>query len=227
MAKIYCLLFVLCRAVLVQAQVVAIQNEKQNTLYIGVNNYLTIAVEQCPGDTVQVSSTAGSLVPLGEKEHNHYNILVDSPGYVMIEVKKKTGNEYKIIGNQRYKASYLPDPVPYYARRRGGELSVADMDEGFVPMAKQPGYEKITRYVMDSFTVLVLRGDKLAYAHKEAGNAKMADATLAFFRSLKPGDKLLFTGLSCTGRDKRKTRLPVMEFDIVKEHGNEHMEEKE
>ncbi len=210
-----------------RAQVVAIQNDKHNTLYIGVNNYLTVAVEQCPADTIQVTSTAGKLEAPGSNDHNHYNILVDSPGYVLIEVKKRVGNEYKVIGNQRYKVAYLPDPVPYYARRRGGPLALADMDEGFVPMAKLPGYEKMTRYVMDSFAVLVLRGDKLAYVCREAGSAKMSDATLAFFKTLQPGDKLLFTGLSCTGRDKRKTRLPVMEFDIVAQRVIVNTEEKE
>jgi hypothetical protein len=174
-----------------------------------------------------VTSTAGKLEALGSNEHNHYNLLVDTPGYLLIEIQKKVGGQYKVISNQRYKVAYLPDPVPYYARRRGGELSVADMDEGFVPMAKLAGYEKMTRYVMDSFTVLVLRGDKLAYVHKEAGNAKMSAATLAFFKTLQPGDKLLFTGLSGTGRDKRKTRLPVMEFNIVKQPVIVNTEEKD
>lgn len=211
MRQTLCFLLALQISMQTAAQVVAIQNDKQNKFYIGIANYITVVVAQCPYDSVQVVCKNGVLTRINS---NRYEVVVDSPGLVFIEVSRKKDQGYELLDTRRYKAEYLPAPTPIYAHRSGGKMPLAEMDEGYILIAKQLETDRAAkmRYVIDSFTLMVVRNDKMIFLRRQPGGIKMDDTTLAFLKTLQVNDKLMFTGITCKGPDKRLYNLHALEL---------------
>jgi hypothetical protein len=85
----------------------AVSLDKQNVLYIGVDNPLTIAAFDTPPDSLDVRGK-GAGISITKNGKGHYIARVSAPGEAKIFVKnKKTNTEDSLI----FRAKRIPDPV--------------------------------------------------------------------------------------------------------------------
>ena len=91
--------------------------DKMNIFYIGIDNPITAAVAGIPSHQVTLKSNEATIKDLG---NGHYNVTVDKPGDVIIQVnvKGETTQEMK------FRVKRLPDPISTLNGRSGGEMSV-------------------------------------------------------------------------------------------------------
>jgi GldM C-terminal domain len=85
----------------------AVSLDRQNTLYIGVDNPLTIAAFDTPDDSLDVRGK-GAGITITKNGKGHYIARVSAPGEAIIFVKnKKTQTEDALI----FRVKRIPDPV--------------------------------------------------------------------------------------------------------------------
>jgi hypothetical protein len=83
---------------------VSIAADKMNILYLGVENPITVAVEQTQNSNVKISSEDMTITPLG---NGKYNVLPKKEGKVIIKVET---DEMK--RDMEFRVKLLPDPLP-------------------------------------------------------------------------------------------------------------------
>lgn len=83
---------------------VAISLDKQNVLYIGVDNPLTIAAFDTPDEGLDVS---GKGVAITKNGNGHYTARVSSPGEAIIFVKN---NKKQTTDSLQFRVKRIPDP---------------------------------------------------------------------------------------------------------------------
>jgi hypothetical protein len=85
----------------------AVSLDKQNILYIGVNNPLTIAAFDTPDDSLGVRGK-GAAISITKNGKGHYIARVSAPGEAKIFVKNnKTNTEDSLI----FRVKRIPDPI--------------------------------------------------------------------------------------------------------------------
>ena len=220
-ARIWFLLFSLF-APPAYCQVVAIQNDRGNTLYLGIENPLTIVVEKVPLNAITISATNGKIIG-GEK--GHYSIIPDSLGKVEIEVNKITAKGSVKIYAEYFRVINIPDPIPHFTSqyKSGGYINASVARVQLAPFAGGSDHFGCGKFTIDSVTVIVIRNGKLVCCnslHNHHGVRFSDDETTQkIMETLMGGDKLLFTGITCYGPDGKTRRLTPMDFTIVDDSG--------
>ena len=101
------ILFVLLHFTSIANAQTAVSLSKQNVLYIGVNNPLTIAAFDTPDDSLEVYSKKFG-VSITKNGKGRYTTRVASPGEAIIFVKN---NKKQTTDSLQFRVKRIPDPV--------------------------------------------------------------------------------------------------------------------
>ena len=201
-------------------QVVAVQNNRGNVLYVGMENRLIIAVQNAPLHSIAVTTDNGKIVKV---EPGTYEITPDSLGYAKIEVYRKTWRGAVKIGRSGFQVKRLPDPIPYFTNKSGGTISGPLARAQIAPSAAIHGEFGDGPAVIISCTIIVLRDGKTFFCKTISNDHGVGfsdnEETQKMMANLQDGDKLLFTGIVCRTYIATK-QLPPMEFSIGEEQDN-------
>ncbi|MBK8920470.1 MAG: M48 family metalloprotease [Saprospirales bacterium] len=107
--------------------VVAIEVNKMNVFYIGVDNPITVAVpdHDCQSLQVRLLGEGGKIIPLGNCT---YNVVVSRPGTMAIEVYSAADTERQtLLGVKTFRVKRIPDPVVVFERPSGNIIAKADI----------------------------------------------------------------------------------------------------
>ena len=116
----------------VWGQTVCVSNIKQNILYEGIVNPLTVAAENISCDSILVTTTYGKIWG----GNCQYQIRISTPDTidllnriisVNIKVKGIVNGDTINLGNFPFRLHNMPLPVARVANRPGGEVSAAEM----------------------------------------------------------------------------------------------------
>jgi hypothetical protein len=182
------------------AQVVAIQVDKENKVYLCVDNPLTVAVEGLSSRDISLSTDNGEIKK-DEYSIGHYNYHPKYPGIGMIYVKKnilKGGN--KIIDSMRLRVHRMPLPQPKFAGRSSGSMSKAQILVQAGITAPIENFDINGQYRVHSYTVLVYR-DKTEIFRKQILGPLFDKTVSDFLYSLQNEDELKFTEIKITDCD--------------------------
>lgn len=183
----FILLFISCKP----AYQVVVAAQRQNGLYLHVENPIDIGITGMRNTSYSVTSDNG-VVFIND---NQYYILPETKGRCHIFIKK--GN--KIIGKSLFHVLDLPIPVVrlFTLKHRGVEKSLDDYNRIYVDFED---FVFDVRATIKSFSVQLIRNDTLL---QEVFNENdyMNDATKALIGSRKKGDIILFTNVKATLED--------------------------
>ncbi len=201
-------------------QGVAIQNDRDNILYFGVpNSFKVVAQGFGPGPLI-VTSNGGEISNDDYGRKGWYNILPDHVGNIEIVVKKKSNRGLVRIYSQPFRVKNIPDPILKLSNNSGGYISASLARVQIAPFADRESDFGCGRgYIIDSFTIIAIRQGQVALIrslHNPAGTRFTDDEVTAdFMKTLKSGDKLVFTGIDCIRSDAKHIHLKPMEFILT------------
>jgi hypothetical protein len=210
----------------VYCQVVAIQNDKQNFFYIGIDNPITVAAAGYRSSDISVTITDGTITG----DHGRYVIRAEHPGNVTIEVRRKTTKGFKIITEMLFRVQRIPDPTPQFAGKTNGTIYGPLARAQIAPAARIVGFDFDAKFTIDSCTILVLRNSKPFFIRSlyNHNGVRFSDdkETQSMIQTLKGGDKLLFIDMTTRGPDNISRHIVPMEFTITDSQINSGDEKK-
>ncbi|MGG9972629.1 GldM family protein [Ferruginibacter sp. SUN002] len=197
--KYFILLFIFCTNFSLYAQRTAVALEKMNVFYIGVENPLTVAAENCSCAQLVVKATNGRLTRKG----CNFIIRVTEPGKSAIIIYKRTGNKLKELDTWEYRVKMVPDPIfkiGYYGPCRDKITTNHIKEQKFV-RAELENFDFLGNFKVDSFRVTISNDSSLTKTYLNISN-KISDELHAAFLALQKNDKIVFDKILVTGPDK-------------------------
>ena len=202
-----------------QAQHFAISNDKMNVVYIGVDNPITIAVENWPCNKLVVKVNNGTITGSNCK----FIYRGTEPGATNIVVFKKTAKVLKVIGYYSFRVKRLPAPVfkiGHYASNysNGNEKTVQKIvlaAQQFV-RADLENFDIDVKYWIDSFSVKIFYSDSAKVKTFFNITGKISQELSEGFSVLKKDDIVVFHKIFAKGPDGLQYELNPLILTINK-----------
>lgn len=225
MRYILCVLFAGVLAFDCRAQVVAIQNDKMNILYVCVGNPLTIAAENTFSKSLVVTTDNGKIHPDSFGRKGSYIIFPEHAGKATVYVKKRTPKGLKTIGHIGFRVRYWPAPVVRLGDKKGGDISQALLCAMIAPGTRIEEMDICAHIPIIEFTVIVKRRNKEIFRRTTVGKsyARIDTITNDFFQRLHNNDVVIFKDMMirnnrCFSSNKLSDSLVFTITDAHKYH---------
>jgi hypothetical protein len=191
------------------AQHIAVAADKENVLYVGVENPLTIAAENCPCNKMVVKSNTGTLTGAGCS----YIFKSNQVGSADFTVYRKNGRLLKKIETSVFRVKNLPLPVFKIGPSVDGMMAPKLAVQEYV-RADLDGFDIDARFQVTSFNVSIYSYDTCKIQHfKNTGN-KISDELRTAFSLLKDNDSIIFNEIIAVGPDGQNQKLAPLYLTI-------------
>jgi hypothetical protein len=207
MNKILILIVLLCSYFFnkIHAQVV-LQLEKVDVLFVGVENIVTIAVENNTIDNLTFKASNAAIIHV---ENNKFKVLPEKPGTVTINIFKKEQN----IGTHTFRARNLPEPEWYFKIQRLIDTKAQCGNNGLASLkdyeihVKQSSFPYDVRCEMLSLDFTLVGKNNKVFKIANKGNF-FNDEIKTVVEKAEIGDMLYFEKVKCRcGFDKTVINL--------------------
>ena len=217
------------------AQYSAIGIETNNTLFLGIQNKISIAAENTSCNSLVVKVTNGNIS--GENCQYIYSINFDSAQKnhitdTKVEVYKKNKNKLELLTTKGFIIKKVPDPVAciltcnnnrisylYFQKRTFNDGHPKSPDiRAEIPLSIYGiyGLSFDCHFVVDSFYYSIFRGDScLVKPILNKGNY-FTDDTHEIFKQLKENDTIIFDRIYAKGSDGSKRVLNSLTIKVSK-----------
>jgi hypothetical protein len=212
-------LVLLCKFLV--AQKFAVAADKNNILYIGIDNPLSIAVEGITCNEIFIKTYNGTI---SKYENCTYTFRGNKTGRADIILYKKINNKLKEIGRSVFRLKNIPAPS-FYIAQYGKSFLYNDFNSknkaSKVVLAAQQyvradleNFDFDIKFLIDSFTVKILSSDSSSVkTFLNAGNKIKQEVTEAF-HNLKNDDIVLFTKIHAKYPDGLDVELTPLVLTI-------------
>ena len=200
---------------MVAAPSVAVEPEKMNVFYIGVENPVIIsAAGVSPTDLqVSISGCGGKIIPKGGGK---YIVTVTSPGECKINVSAKTKDGVKPQGPPKvFRVKKIPDPLPKLGGKpANGVLEMPKLQVGSIGGvgAEIPGFDFDVKFPVQEFVFsAVVKGSLKEF---KCNGANLSPEAKAVLQSLAPGGKCYFENIKVKAPDGTIRTLSTVSLKI-------------
>ena len=188
------------------AQTVAVQLDKQNVVYIGIENPMTITAEGYKCKDLVVTTDNGIVTAADQAGHFHIEPL--HTGVANITIGVRTPQGIKVLDKQIMRIKCIPGPSFFLLGKKNGFLSASLAHASIAPQAVLPNFDYDMKFVITGFRLTVTRNKNMLMTetvYHDSGARFTDNATVsAMMKSLKPGDEIFldkFTWLSPWGKN--------------------------
>lgn len=193
------------------SQNISISADKNNVLYVGIDNPISIAVENYPFDQIIVKASHGSIEGSGGK----YLYRGMEPGGVHIIIYKKTSLEE--IGRRPFGLRYIPDPVAKvgaWGNDNGNARAVLLKSQNWI-RADLEYFDFEATFRVLSFTLSIFYRDSCFIKEVLNTGNKFNDEVTAALKTIKKGDIVIFEEISVIGPDRRRRLISPLVLTIT------------
>ena len=186
-----------------QAQHFALGFDKFNIAYIGLDNPISIAVENCPCNHIVLKVENGTVTG----ENCRYIFRAKEVGAAHITVYKKTASHLKEVGQYAFRVKRIPPPafkigpygVSYFYADRKAQTAVLRSQQ--YVRAELDGFDFDARCIVDSFQVKIFHVDSAKTSTYFNTTNKINQQIRDVFSGLKNGDIIFFNKIFAKGPD--------------------------
>lgn len=180
----------------------AVQNDRFNVLYCGMENPLTIAVAGARPESIIITSTDGNIKKDTFGRPGDYRIKPERPGAIEVTAFVKKKGKLLKQGSTIFRVKRIPLEVSFCGRN-GGNLPAKEVYYSFGPQAfVGAGWLQDCRWggaLLMQFTLIVERHGREIFRKTMIGKngvefngdaPRIDETTRAFFKKLRNNDKL-------------------------------------
>jgi len=214
------------------AQFSVIKVERDDILFAGVDNKISIVVENIPCSSLIIKTTDGKII--GKNCQYIYSINFDSVQKkgitgTRIEVYKKTKKQPKLLSNIFFYIRKIPDPQVCILRCEDSRIRYSFFQKSTINdgHSKPPnlraevpfflfGIPTDSRFIVVSFYSSVFRGDScIVKPILNIGNY-FTDETYEGFKTIKENDTIVFDRINAKGNDGSNRMLKSVTILVTK-----------
>jgi hypothetical protein len=197
-------------------QVIAMELDKQNLLYVGIENPVTVAVEGYSCKSIFLTTDNGSITG----QNGHYVLTPATPSHTMaVQINAKTASGIKELGVKTFRAKCAPSPVVRLMGKSGGNIKASIIHMAIAPIAYFDGFEYDAHILIDKVTITMIRNGATLFERSMRSERGVRftddDDVQKMIQSLRPHDVLRLDGLTYANTVRACSQLPPLEFTIV------------
>lgn len=174
----------------------AVQLDKMNVLYLGMDNPITIAVAGAPANTIKIRTEDG--ITLSNGKEGHYTARVSKVGHLSIYVSAEGMEEQK----HSFRVKRIPNPVLRLGNKEGGLVNRGELKAFRGLVANIENFDIDARCSCSSYQVTLApkNGDPITVKNEGTYFTKQTESILA---NAEAGDNLYFSKayVRCPGDD--------------------------
>lgn len=193
--KIWCWIFFLCLPLLLYSQEAVVAADNMQMVYAGLDNPLTIAVEETSCDLIVIETDNGIIT---RDSLCHYSWKPVRPGEASLALKKKKGNGFDELGNKSFRVKRIPDPL---ASLGGSGHAIHKFIRQKGLLVKMDGFDWDVHFEVVDFYLEITSKGKCIYAALNKGALYSPEAVAAIGK-MYPGDLIKADRIRCVGPDK-------------------------
>lgn len=187
-----------------------ISNTKENVVYIGIPNPIDVAVEDRRCKDFSVVTDNGKIEAAETACSYTYN--PSTVGKAEITVRDK--QQGKVIRKCVFRVKNIPPPVAMLAGKSEGVISRSVLKVQIGLAAVLNGFDFDARFVIDAYTVSIVRNGKSFFV-KSCEGARFPQDVLDAFGRTEKGDRLIFAGIRYRSPADKQGAVQPIEFEIV------------
>ena len=208
MKKFFSLIIILLyQAPLCFSQVISVANDRENIVTVGLDNPLTIAVENFTAKSIIAKTDNGKL----SGGNGIYILNPVNTGIATITLFKKVDGKLKVIGKRMFRAKLLWDPV-FKIGSGKRSISKAELAAQQYVRAELEGSDFSLIFSVDSFKVCIIFSDTCRYIEKLNIGNKISEEVNKEFKMVHKNDTIIFKDIFCTGPGGQRKIEPVIVF---------------
>ncbi len=126
--------------------------EKMNVLYVGIDNPIAVSVSGVPSSKISVKMDDGKITG----SNGEYIVNIGSPGEAKIDVFAEMDNgEKKPAGTFTFRVKRVPDPVSYFANKKGDDIiSKTELEKADKVQARMDNFDFDLHFDVISFEIV-------------------------------------------------------------------------
>ncbi|MEP7198121.1 MAG: GldM family protein [Saprospiraceae bacterium] len=188
------------------AQTISVSNDKENILYIGIDNPMTIAVENESARNLVIKTDNGSI----NGTNGLYYFRSNTIGKAEIIIYKKNGSKLKELGRKYFRVKRMEDAI-FKIGSGNDSINLAELVAQQYVRAELDGkYGFDLKITVESFTVCIIPSDTCNFIERINIGNKISDEIRNEFRLLKSNDIIIFKKIIVTYPDAKKEISPRM-----------------
>lgn len=191
-------------------QTATVTPDNFNVFYKGVDNPITVVVENCPCKDVVVKPSVGYIY--GKGCHYYYKTRSDTTSTeVKIYVGELKGNDTNWIETIDYRLHLVPDPTPYIGNLEGGWIAkdLLCISGGITPRHSFGDFS----YTVTSYSIKISRNDSVLFKFENYVGPKFENDFIKFIKeNCISNDDLVFYNIIAMGKDGLHRKLTEMRF---------------
>ncbi|MEZ5007216.1 MAG: GldM family protein [Chitinophagales bacterium] len=213
MKNLILLIIVLVSSNILLAQHITVANTRLNIIYMGIDNPISITVENYDCDDLIIYCTNGLIK---QDDGCQYTIRTSEVGEVKITVNIKKDGEITALKTIYFRSQRIPPPVAQVARKSGGEVSVNEfkLQKGVGVVLE--GFDFDVKYAVTNYSCIIITfSNKEAKFIDSSSEAKFTNKMTSAFNKIKVGDEVIFYDIRANGPDERQCLIESIKFDII------------
>jgi hypothetical protein len=187
----------------------AVENEKNNIVYVGVENQINISAFEYPCQDVAMAADKGELKKTDEC--GHYIFTTNEDGIVTFSVNALKNGRSTYIDKHTFRMKYPPSPKATIFGAKDGIIGLDALNKAVGMACELRDFDYEIYYKIESFSYQVVSDGKTGTKIFNEGN-KFNEAILKSFQQLKKGDTILFTEIKC--KAPFKDNMPLYDYTL-------------
>jgi len=193
-----------------RGQLYSIASNFNKVLYAGIENPLTITVQNISPKSVIAKTDNGTLTG----ENGHYVFYTDTGDVAHITLYKKTATGEVKMGMNSFRVRQLPDPPAQLGSYFSGPIP---LDYLRSQAGLRTGHESIyyrRGIPIVSYTLNVIRNGNFVFKEVKNEGAAFGEQVQTALRKVLPGDSVVFNNILAKRDDSTLTILSPLTFTI-------------
>ena len=208
MKKVISLCFCISLFLVSAGQIISVSVDANNTFYKGLDNSLTVAVENCSARSISVKTNNGTITgSLGS-----YMIHPSQIGKTEISIYKRIDGKVKKIGVSDFRVIRIPDAVFRIGSLSNnfGRIRIVELQNQSFVRAEVECCGFDLKINVDSFTVCLITREPCTYKELSNTGNEIKKELKSEFQKLKKDDLVIFKNIYATGPNGSSLLAPVI-----------------
>jgi hypothetical protein len=176
--------------------------DKMNELYIGVDNPISVTVENMSCEDITVTTNNGKI----SGSNCRYIFSGGTIGPANIAVYKKVKGKMQVIGIWPFRVKHLPLPVFKIAHGKD-KISKPEIANQEYVRAEFENIDLDSHFIIDSFKVCIVSSDTCKFSIKTNYGNKISEEIRDEFKKLKQNDVVVFKDIFIKQPDGTEAKL--------------------
>lgn len=171
--------------------------DKMNVFYMGVDNPVSVSAPGIPKENLKVSVSGGTI----SGANGNYIVKVSGGKEAVVTVSAEIEKgKTTVLGASTFRIKRVPDPVPTFAGKVSGRVSVSQAKAVNQLEAELRDFDFDLKFRVTKFTVIFskYRQDPIIY---QSSDGSFTSDMKRIIGTLAPGDQITFQNITVKGED--------------------------